>query len=67
MFGLPDVLLQVPQCARVRPGAVGTAWFSGQDGLSHIGLGDPGPAAHSSSKMGRSGAYHRGLGWPSDK
>lgn len=41
---------------RVRLGAIGTAWFSGQHNLNHIGLGHlPDPAAYSSLKMGRAG------------
>lgn len=68
VFHLPDFPLLVPQCLRARLGAFGTAWFSGQHGLNHVGSGDPhGPAPHSASEMGRTGACQRGLGWPKDK
>lgn len=46
---------------RVRLGAIGTAWFSGQRNLNHIGLGHlPDPAAYSSLKMGRTGPAREG-------
>lgn len=43
----------------------GLGWGPGQDDLSHFGLGDPpGPAAHSSSEMGRAGTCQRGQASP---